>query len=120
MGKFPHAHTRKLGLGQNAAWDTSLWFWLMEQGHQGYGEAYETFSSSSLLERLGLGSNLPPLPKQQPERHNGIQVGSGLSQPPLGSPHMAGLCGHRTGGMLSSGPPGWSHLGQAQHVEPHR
>lgn len=59
MGKFPHAHTRKLGLGQNAAWDTSLWFWLMEQGHQGYGDAYEPLSSSSLPGKARTGQQFP-------------------------------------------------------------
>ena len=65
MGKFTSTQ---------AGWDwprtqlgnTSLWFWLMEQGDQGHGDTREPQSSWSLLERPGLGSDSPPLLKQRP------------------------------------------------------
>lgn len=111
-----------------AGWDwprtqlgnTSLWFWLMEQGDQGHGDTREPQSSRSLLERPGLGSDSPPLLKQRPGGTTGSRWA--LASPGLlsGAPGSLGLCGHRMGGLLGSDLLRWSHLGQAQHVESHR
>jgi len=55
-------------------------------GIWGYRRA---LSPWSLLARLGLGSDFPPLLKSTPRWHNGTQVGSGFSQPPLQSPQKS-------------------------------
>ena len=108
------AHAARLGQGQGAAWDASLCVWLEDQEQGGYGDTGGASSSSSLPRGSGWQCYLPWT--KQPLGHHS-RSRWGLAPPSLfpGAPRRPSLCGPQ-----GAGPLGWSHLGQAQHVEPHR
>lgn len=78
------AHADRLGQGQDAAWDTSLWFWLKD-GSLGDMETLERPKGPRPCPKARTGQLLPSLA----EAASQTQVGPGLSQPPACSPQKA-------------------------------